>query len=381
MLDINTSVLAQKPTPYYLYDTALLERTIDAALAARPGDNYKIHYAIKANSNPALLRIISKAGFGADCVSGGEIKVAVDNGFAPQDIVFAGVAKSDQEIETALDMGIGALNVESQEELEVIQEIAARKGVVANIALRVNPDIDAHTHHYITTGLAEDKFGIDRRLIDRSIQYCLDQPNLHLIGLHFHIGSQILTMEPIKILCERINQFTAEYKAKGVTFKHIDVGGGLGIDYDDPDANPIADFKGYFATLGANLHLEPGQTCLCEPGRSIVAQCGSLIAKVRYVKHGVNKKFVMIDAGMNDLIRPALYQAKHKIENLTSASAETDIYDVVGPICESSDTFDTDLTLPVTSRGDYIAIRSAGAYGESMASTYNTRPLPDCLLI
>ncbi len=379
--NIDISVLQSVRTPYYLYDMDLLRLTLSEALAARPSDNYKIHYAVKANSNPAILQTVAAFGLGADCVSGGEVRLALQNGFKAEDIVYAGVAKTDDEIRLALDENIGCLNVESIEELEVIAGIAAETGRRARVALRVNPDIDAHTHHYITTGLAEDKFGIDRRMIDRAIRYCVATPSLELIGMHFHIGSQILTHEPFRILCERINKFVEHYAAEGIHFRTIDVGGGLGIDYDDPDAHPIADFAGYFETLSTYLRPEPGQKVICEPGRSIVAQCGSLIAKVIYVKKGVDKKFVIIDAGMNDLIRPALYQAHHHIENLTSTSPETDVYDVVGPVCESSDTFATDLRLPVTRRGDYIAIRSAGAYGESMASTYNSRPLPATLLI
>lgn len=379
--NFDISVLQSAPTPFYLYDMNLLRRTLSEALAARPSDNYRIHYAVKANSNPAILQTVASYGLGADCVSGGEVRLALQNGFKAEDIVFAGVAKTDDEIRLALDENIGCLNVESMEELEVIAEIAAASGRCARVALRVNPDIDAHTHHYITTGLAEDKFGIDRRMIDRAIRYCVATPSLELVGMHFHIGSQILTHEPFRILCERINKFIAHYAAEGIHFRSIDVGGGLGIDYDDPDANPIADFAGYFDTLKTYLEPEQGQKVICEPGRSIVAQCGSLIAKVIYVKQGIDKKFVIIDAGMNDLIRPALYQAHHHIENLTSVSSETEVYDVVGPICESSDTFATDLRLPLTHRGDYIAIRSAGAYGESMASTYNTRPLPACLLL
>lgn len=371
-------------TPYYLYDMGLLRHTLETALAARPSDRYKIHYAVKANSNPVILKTIAGYGLGADCVSAGEVRLALECGFKAQDIVFAGVAKTDDEIRLALDKGIGCLNVESIEELEVISEIATAAGQRARVALRVNPDIDAHTHHYITTGLAEDKFGIDRRMIDRAIRFCIASPSIELIGMHFHIGSQILTNEPYRILCERISRFVEYYAEQGIHFRSIDVGGGLGIDYDDPDAHPVADFAGYFDTLNKYLKLVPGQTVICEPGRSIVAQCGTLISRVIYVKEGVGKKFVIIDAGMNDLIRPALYQAHHHIENLSAerraargcASSKTEVYDVVGPICESSDTFATDLSLPLTRRGDYIAIRSAGAYGESMASTYNSRPLP-----
>lgn len=363
-------------TPFYYYDLKLLESTLKAIKEAAHYANYHVHYAVKANANPEILRVIQQAGLGVDCVSGGEIKAALNMGFAPSDIVFAGVGKSDREIEYALKSGIGCFNVESIPELEVIQMIASRLGCNANVALRVNPDIDAHTHHYITTGLEENKFGISMQMLEKAISYCYAQPNVKLTGLHFHIGSQITTNEPFRILCERINDLVKQFAEKGVVFTSINVGGGLGIDYDDPDRNPIPDFKDYFDTFNKYLKLSPEQHLHFELGRSIVAQCGSLITRVLYVKEGLKKKFVIVDAGMTDLIRPALYQAHHKIENITSKSDVTDVYDVVGPICESSDCFGQDETLPLTKRGDLLALRSAGAYGEIMASQYNCRNLP-----
>ena len=255
------------------------------------------------------------------------------------------------------------------------------KNKTANVALRINPHIDAHTHHYITTGLAENKFGIDITLLEKAVAAVTAHPSLRLIGLHFHIGSQITTMEPYRILCERINAITKQLAHNGIECKFINVGGGLGIDYDRPDANPIADFKGFFDTILGNLDVEPGQIVCCELGRSIVAQCGSLISKVVLVKKGLEREFVIIDAGMSDLIRPALYEAHHKIENISAApTAEMATYDVVGPVCESADVFGKDEILPTTQRGDLIAIRSAGAYGETMASRYNMRDLPGTLL-
>lgn len=363
-------------TPFYYYDLKLLESTLKAIKEAAHYANYHVHYAVKANANPEILRVIQQAGLGVDCVSGGEIKAALNMGFAPSDIVFAGVGKSDREIEYALKSDIGCFNVESIPELEVIQMIASRLGCNANVALRVNPDIDAHTHHYITTGLEENKFGISMQMLEKAISHCYAQPNVKLIGLHFHIGSQITTNEPFRILCERINDLIKQFAEKGVVFTSINVGGGLGIDYDDPDRNPIPDFKDYFDTFNKYLKLSPEQHLHFELGRSIVAQCGSLITRVLYVKEGLKKKFVIVDAGMTDLIRPALYQAHHKIENITSKSDVTDVYDVVGPICESSDCFGQDETLPLTKRGDLLALRSAGAYGEIMASQYNCRNLP-----
>lgn len=361
-------------TPYYYYDMTLLGDTLDALIEAA-GD-YKIHYAVKANTNPRILKAIAERGVGADCVSGGEITAAIEAGFDPAHIGFAGVGKTDAEIELGLRRGIGCFNVESLAELEIIIEIAGRLGIVAPVALRVNPDIDAHTHHYITTGLAENKFGIDLSLLDKVVAECRKSPMVNLIGLHFHIGSQITITEPYKVLCGRINSLLDKYEAKGIKFSLINVGGGIGIDYEHPDAHPISDFKSFFDAFRANLNLRSGQQLIFEPGRSVVAQCGSLITRVIYVKEGVGKRFVITDAGMNDLIRPALYQAHHEIQNLTSRSSKKAHYDVVGPICESSDVFGENVELPVTSRGDLLAIRSAGAYGEVMASQYNSRKLP-----
>ncbi len=365
-----------RTTPFYYYDMNLLSETLDAIKAAAPEKEYHVHYAIKANANPAVISAIANAGLGVDCVSEGEIRAALRAGFPASRIVFAGVGKGDSEISYALEQGIKCFNVESLAELKIIQEIAGVKDKVADIALRVNPDIDAHTHHYITTGLKENKFGIVLEMLREAVDYCLTQPNLHLVGLHFHIGSQITVMEPFKLLCERINSLIDTYKKLGVEFHSINVGGGLGIDYDDPDAHPIPDFNSYFSVFRNNLKLEPGQELQFELGRAIVGQCGSLITKVRYVKDGLKKKFVIVDAGMTDLIRPALYQAHHLIQNLSATGAATETYDVVGPICESSDCFGEDETLPLTKRGDLLALRSAGAYGEIMASQYNCRSLP-----
>lgn len=368
-------------TPLYWYDRELLQATLDELNTCIAGKPVKVHYAVKANCNPKVLEMISGAGLGADCVSGREITAAINSGFAPGTICFAGVGKTDRELILGMKSGIGYFNVESMEELEVLGELAREYGYKPDVALRVNPNIDAHTHHYITTGLEENKFGIHMSMLDRAVEYAQNSPDMNLVGLHFHIGSQITDMAPFKYLCERINDLTDYYSARGVEFKIINVGGGLGIDYDNPDENPIPDFKGYFDTLLANLHLKPGQELHCELGRAIVAQCGSLISAVTYVKKGADRQFIILDAGMNDLMRPALYGAHHKIENLTaSPDSGLEKYDVVGPICESSDTFGKDEILPMTKRGDLIALRSAGAYGESMASTYNIRRLPDSIL-
>lgn len=368
------SLFEQEETPFYYYDLDLLKNAIEAIRKASDYPGFKVHYALKANTNPELLKIIASSGLGADTVSKGEIKTALAAGFAADKIVFAGVGKTDAEIKLAIESGIGCLNVESFPELNVIREIAAGLGRTAKVAIRVNPEIDAHTHHYITTGLAENKFGTLACDLEPMLRTIQESKELEFVGFHFHIGSQITTPEPFRILCERINKMQEELGDLEIPV--INVGGGLGIDYDDPDKNPIPDFKSYFGTFARYLKLRPGQELHFELGRAVVAQCGSLISRVVYVKEGHVKRFVILDAGMTDLIRPALYQAYHRIDNLTSDSCERETYDVVGPICESSDTFGENIPLPLTKRGDLIAIRSAGAYGEVMASSYNCRPLP-----
>lgn len=369
------------PTPFYLYDMSLLSETISAVKAAAAAPEFKVHYAMKANAEMPILEAVRDAGFGVDTVSGGEIRRALECGFPAEKIVYAGVGKTDSEIDLGLQAGIGCFNVESIEELEIIAERSERLGIQANVALRVNPDIDAHTHHYITTGLAENKFGISLSMLDRAIDIANNSKWLRLNGIHFHIGSQITDLTPYKILCDRINTLLERLEDKGVTFKSINVGGGLGIDYDHPHENPLPDFKAYFNVFSRNLRLRPGQEVHFELGRSIVAQCGSLITKVIYVKKGIEKKFVIVDAGFTDLIRPALYQAVHKIDNVTSASKVTETYDIVGPICESSDVFVSEVSLPQTSRGDLLAILSAGAYGSVMAMQYNCRQLPGAVFL
>lgn len=363
-------------TPFYYYDTELLQQTLDTINEeAGKHAGYKVHYAVKANVNPKVLQLIRHAGLGADCVSGGEIKAALDAGFPANEIVYAGVGKGDWEINLGLDADIFCFNVESVAELEIINELAAAKCKTARVAFRVNPDVGAHTHANITTGLAENKFGIALDDLIPTIERAHKMANIEFIGLHFHIGSQILDMNDFKELCKKINEIQAELDAKGISVANINVGGGLGIDYDNPEAAPIPDFKKYFDTYATNLALREGQTLHFELGRAVVGQCGSLITRTLYVKQGTHKQFVIVDAGMTDLIRPALYQAHHKIENLSSREPLR-TYDVVGPICESSDVFDKAIELPCCHRGDLIAIRSAGAYGEIMASQYNCRQLP-----
>ena len=363
-------------TPFYYYDMELLQQTLDTINEeAGKHAGYKVHYAVKANVNPKVLQLIRHAGLGADCVSGGEIKAALNAGFPANEIVYAGVGKGDWEINLGLDADIFCFNVESVAELEIINELAAAKSKTARVAFRVNPDVGAHTHANITTGLAENKFGIALDDLIPTIERAHKMANIEFIGLHFHIGSQILDMNDFKKLCKKINEIQAELDAKGISVANINVGGGLGIDYDNPEAAPIPDFKKYFDTYATNLVLREGQTLHFELGRAVVGQCGSLITRTLYVKQGTHKQIVIVDAGMTDLIRPALYQAHHKIENLSSREPLR-TYDVVGPICESSDVFDKAIELPCCHRGDLIAIRSAGAYGEIMASQYNCRQLP-----
>lgn len=364
---------ARLQTPFYYYDTSLLQQTLDIirAQVAERGQ-WRVHYAIKANHNPVLLKQIAAAGLGADCVSGGEVQAALDAGFAPESIVFAGVGKADWEILLGLEAGIGRFNVESTAELHIIAELAAQKGLVAPVSIRVNPDIGAHTLSGITTGLAENKFGIYHAQVEDVIQEIGTLPSLRYCGLHFHIGSQILDMSDFAALCNRINDLCTRLERRRIPVGDLNVGGGLGIEYGHPNHLPFADFEAYFNVF---RHLIPPKYPIhFELGRSVVASCGTLITRVLYVKEGLARKFAILDAGMNDLIRPALYHASHRIENLSSDGPEI-TYDVVGPVCESSDVFGKAVILNECHRGDFIAIRSAGAYGESMASQYNCRPL------
>ena len=434
-------------TPFYYYDLPLLRRTLDKIRECiEPYPQFHVHYAVKANFNGRILQEISRCGFGADCVSGGEVRAALQNGFAPESIVYAGVGKSDEEILLALDAGIARFNVESAAELEVINELALSRGVVAPVSLRVNPDIGAHTHANITTGLAENKFGINYEQLPGVIELADSLPGVEYKGLHFHIGSQILEMDDFVALCNRINVLAEQIlrqrrgrlvpaaasaavvgysssaagaagvagsgaaagvagaagaagaaasvlgvagsgavagSAAGVAgaaasvLGDINVGGGLGINYYHPNHLDVAEFSQYFETFARHLKLPEGTPVHFELGRSVVAPCGSLISRVLYIKEGTTRRFAIIDASMTELIRPALYKAYHRVENISSYEPE-EVYDVVGPVCESSDVFAKGVSIDKCHRGDFIAIRSAGAYGESMSSQYNCRPLPAC---
>jgi diaminopimelate decarboxylase len=364
------------PTPFYYYDVELLHKTLKEL--KKHAGNFHVHYALKANANPKLLEIIRSYGLGADCVSGNEVKRAVECNFPSENIVFAGVGKSDSEINYALDKDIFCFNVESTQELEVLNELAKKKNKIASIALRINPNVDAYTHKYITTGLEENKFGINPYEFDEVIALLKKLPNLKLIGLHFHIGSQITDLAPFKKLCQRVNEIDNWFLNKGYDLDHLNVGGGLGINYKEPDKESIVNFEAFFGVFKDFLEVRSNQKVHFELGRTVIAQCGSLISRVLYIKKAINTNFAILDAGMTELIRPALYQAYHKIENLsaplrTPNSELRTKYDIVGPICESSDCFGKAMELPETQRGDLISIRSAGAYGEVMASHYNLR--------
>ena len=365
----------QLNTPFYYYDIALLRATRETIRREIEHKPFHLHYAVKANANPRILREISSFGFGADCVSGNEILRALECGFTPNKIVFAGVGKTDREMEIGLDNNIFCFNVESIPELEVLNAIASKKGKTAKVALRINPNIDAHTHKYITTGLTENKFGINEQDLPQILKLMKSLMNLQLIGIHFHIGSQITNLTSFEDLCVKVKELQEWFNRKEINLPIINVGGGLGINYQHPNHIPMADFESYFRLFKKNLQLQPNQELHFELGRAVVAPCGSLISRVLFVKEGIKKKFLILDAGMNDLIRPALYQAFHHIENITS-NKEAALYDVVGPICESSDLFAEQIMLDESARGDLISIRSAGAYGETMASQYNCRNLP-----
>ena len=363
------------PTPFYYYDVKLLQDTLDMVKNEAGKYGYHAHYAVKANANPRILSIIAENGLGADCVSGGEVKAALDAGFPADKIVFAGVGKADWEINLGLDNDIFCFNVESAVELEIIDELAAAKNKVASVALRINPEVDAHTHAKITTGMKENKFGINLSQLGQVLDNLANLKNVKLIGIHFHIGSQITDMSAFRNLVIRVNEIQEDLEARGIRIENVNFGGGLGIDYYHPNHLPIPAFDNYFSVFNKLLKVRPGQQVHFEPGRSVVAQCGTLISKVLYVKEGETKKFAILDAGFTELIRPAMYDAYHRIENISS-DEEVELYDVVGPICESSDVFGKDVELNKAHRGDLIALRSAGAYGEVMASQYNCHQLP-----
>lgn len=369
----HVSSFEQRETPFFYYDLDVLQQSLQAINDYALEKGFHVHFALKSNNNQRILDLVKKAGLGADCVSGNEIQVALDAGFAPQEIAFAGVGKTDNEIRKGLEEDIFCFNCESVQEIQVINELAAEAGKVAPIALRINPNVDAKTHKYITTGLKENKFGINEKDLDNVLELLPGLSNISLTGIHFHIGSQITELGPFEHLCTKVNEINSYVESKGFALSHINVGGGLGINYDEPDHCAVPDFESYFGLFEERIDLREGQELHFEIGRAIIGQCGSLISRVLYIKEGIETNFAIVDAGMSELIRPALYQAQHHIDVLTS-NKEAMTYDVVGPICESSDTFRSRMDLPALNRGDLIAIRSAGAYGQVMISKYNLRP-------
>ena len=376
MFNTNTvSRFQQLETPFYYYDLDVLRQTLEACRAASSKYGFHVHYAMKANFNPKVIDTIQSYGFGADCVSGNEVKAAIEHGFGKEKVVFAGVGKSDKEINAALNADIFCFNVESVQELHIINELAGLKNKKAKVAIRINPNVDAHTHHFITTGLEENKFGVNTWQLPDVAEALRSCTNLQFLGIHFHIGSQITDMEVYKKLCDKINELQDWFTDQGFEVKILNAGGGLGVDYQNPEANSIADFESYFKVFSQFLNVKPGQEVHFELGRALVAQSAALISRVLYVKNGLKKNFLILDAGMTELIRPMLYQAYHSIENLSQQQGDKELtnYDVVGPICESTDCFRQDVELPQSFRGDLIAVRTAGAYGEVMASGYNLR--------
>ncbi|MEA1899111.1 MAG: diaminopimelate decarboxylase [Bacteroidota bacterium] len=368
------------PTPFYYYDLDLLQETLQSAIEYSKKHGYFLHYALKANADDRVLQIIKEAGIGADCVSGNEVSKALKTGFLAEDIFYAGVGKTDKEIILGLEGKIACFNCESLQEITVINEIAGKMGLKAKIALRINPNIESHTHSYITTGMQENKFGIQLWEMGEVLSVASELENISMEGLHFHIGSQITDLDVFANLCHKVNEINGWFINAGFQARMLNLGGGLGIDYSSPDKFPIPDFENYFGIINSLLKPHSGQDVHFELGRSLVAQMGSLITRVLYTKMGKSKNFVVTDAGMTELIRPALYNSFHKIENLSKNESEAamlngDIkkYDVVGPVCETSDFFAKGIDLPVTERGDILAIRSAGAYAQSMSLEYNLR--------
>lgn len=359
-------------TPFYYYDLQLLRKTLEEIKTHGLSKGFHVHYALKANFNFRILQLIREAGLGVDCVSGKEIERAIEAGFKPEQIAFAGVGKTDEEIITGLKHDIFSFNCESLQELEILNDLAKKAGKIANVSIRLNPNVEAKTHKYITTGLNENKFGINPEHFSRLFELLPKLDSIQLTGIHFHIGSQIRGLKPFTDLCKKVNLVQGRFEEENIKLTHVNVGGGYGINYEDPDGEPHPDFKSFFNLFENKLELREGQQVHFELGRSIVGQCGNLISKVLFIKEGITTNFAVIDAGMTELIRPALYQAAHNVDVLTSNRKEK-TYDVVGPICETSDTFRKGISIPEVKRGDLVAIRSAGAYGEVMSSRYNLR--------
>lgn len=407
IFDHETISKIKKNTPFYLYDKDLLTTTLKhCKKAAKIHLQHEIclHYAVKANDNKNILKIIQKSDFGVDCVSGGEIKKILKRGFSPQKIVFAGVGKTDNEIKFALRNAIYAFNTESLAEIKIINTLAKSLDKTTNIMIRINPDVDAKTHKHISTGTYANKFGITFEDFLEFEPQLRNFKNVNFIGLHYHIGSQITDMNVFKNLIKKINLHYHTLHELKFNLTDLDIGGGLGINYKNPAQEPIANFSNYFKIIADNLDIPKNIKLHFELGRSIVAQCGVLVTSVLFTKNTIGTNFAIIDAGMNDLMRPALYSAKHKIaklndyssnskDNIITAYKKTTVapnkeditqaklklhkerYHIVGPVCESTDIFAKNLSLEELKRGDKLVIYSTGAYGRVLANQYNSRKL------
>jgi diaminopimelate decarboxylase len=365
-------------TPLYVYSGATIAsryRAIDQAFADYP---HAIHYALKANSTLAIARLLRSLGSNADANSGGEIDVALRAGFIPPQIVFTGVGKTSAELAQAIDLGVRTINAESAGEIERIDGIAREQQTRVNIALRVNPDIDAKSHPHISTGLKTNKFGIARSEVTELCARVRAMPGVEVVGLHSHVGSQIIDLEPLRRAATALVQLARELRDQGTTIEHLDLGGGLGISYD---GSPVPEAAEYASAL-LPIVRQTGLSIILEPGRQIVAPAGVLLTRVIDVKrHPGGKLFVIMDAGMTELIRPMLYNAFHRIEPVVRTSAPEIACDIVGPLCESSDTLGKDRLLPQPEADDLFAVLDAGAYGSVMASNYNRRLLPAEVLV
>jgi diaminopimelate decarboxylase len=377
-------------TPLYVYSRNQILQNFRAVEAPLVGLDHCVCYALKANSNPALLKMLAQEGSGADVVSGGELQLALNAGFVPEKITFAGVGKRDDEIEFALATGVFSINAESSQELQAISRIAYRLGKTARVTLRINPDIDAQSHPYITTGLKQNKFGIPADEVLNVFKYAASLPHISTIGVHTHIGSQITKVEPFVEAATFLVGLTRSLREAGFPVTHIDLGGGFGVQYlnalsreglpQEPDNTPTPMLNSYIEGILPVLR-DSGCSVWIEPGRSIVANAGALITKVLYTKENGAKKFVIVDAGMNDLLRPSLYHAYHQIVPLTIHTYEYEKVDVVGPICETGDFLARERTMPKAKRDDYLAVMTAGAYGFSLSSNYNARLRPPEILV
>lgn len=372
------AIAAEIGTPCYVYSAPAIRaryRELDAAFAGHPHD---IHYALKANSTLAIARLLRELGAHADANSGGEIDVALKAGFAPGEIVFTGVGKTAAEIERAVGLGLKAINAESFGEMDRIDQVARRLGTRARVAVRINPDIDAMSHPGISTGRRTNKFGVaieDARAMCREMA---TREGLQVVGLHVHVGSQITTLEPLKRAAESLVRLAAELEDDGVRVEHLDVGGGLGISYDGGDVPTVAEYAAAVLPVIA----ASGRSIVLEPGRVIMGPAGVLLTRVVDLKpHSPGKQFVIVDAGMTELMRPMLYGAYHAIEAVTPRAGESMMADVVGPVCETTDTLGADRALPPVEVGDLIAVRDTGAYGSVMGSNYNRRPFPPEVLV